>query len=123
MRNGYQRNNEEAKAHIDLDISFRLVGVEDYQEEAEEAHHYVHDEEYTVDTGIWVEVGEVIDGCDESIPWEEVAKTQCEIEDIGQVEGVLWDFIRYCGGYGGEQEVGLRIFVGDFGIETGSLRR
>lgn len=80
------------------------MGVEDYDEEADEAHHEVRDGEYTVHAFIWVEVGEVIDGCDESVPWEEVASTKCEVDDVGQVERVLWDFIGCGGGYGGEED-------------------
>lgn len=97
------------------------MGVEDDDEEDDEAHNHIGDGEYAVNAGLRVEVGEVIDGCDESVPWEEVAQTQCEVDYVGQMERVVWDFIG-CGaavdGCGGEEETRFRIFFGGFDGET-----
>lgn len=68
------------------------MGPADDGEEEEEADKHVDDREDAVDAGSGVEEGEVIDGCDEGVPWEEVAGAQGEVDDVGNVKGVFGDF-------------------------------
>lgn len=59
-------------------------------QEASEADDHVNDGENTVDGSFRVEVGKVIDGSDEAIPWEEKANAQSEVDDVAQIEFVFW---------------------------------
>ena len=59
------------------------MAVEDDNEEAHQAHEHVYDGEDTVNAGVGVEVGEVIDGCDERVPWKEVPESEGEVDDVG----------------------------------------
>lgn len=103
------------------------MGVEDDEEETNEAHQHVYDGEYTVHADVRVEVVEVIDGRDEGVPWKEVPAAQREVDYVGKVECVFGEFVIGCGGGGGcgcgcgggrEEEGGLGITVADFAGET-----
>lgn len=59
------------------------MGVEDDEEEGDDADDHVADGEDAVDGGVRVEVGEVIDGGDESVPGEEVAGAEGEVDEVG----------------------------------------
>ncbi|RWR73179.1 ubiquitin carboxyl-terminal hydrolase 34 [Cinnamomum micranthum f. kanehirae] len=88
---------EVARAQCEVDDVGKVegtgfVGPADDTNEEEEADEHVDDSEDAIDAGAGVEEGEVIDGCDEGVPWEEVARAQCEVDDVGKVEGVFGDF-------------------------------
>lgn len=116
--------DEEGEAHVDADEGVGLAGVEDDEEETDEAHHHVYDGEYTVHADVRVEVVEVIDGRDEGVPWKEVPAAQSEVDYVGKVECVFWEFVIGCGGGGcgcsggREEEGGLGISVADFAGDT-----
>lgn len=66
-----------------------MSAVEDDEEEGDEAEKHVADSEDAVDVGAGVEVGEVVDGGDEGVPWEEEAGAQGKVDGVGEVESVL----------------------------------
>lgn len=66
-----------------------MSAVEDDEEEGEEAEEHVADGEDAVDVGAGVEVGEVVDGGDEGVPWEEEAGAQDKVNGVSEEEGVL----------------------------------
>ena len=83
-RDHEQGDGEEHEAEVDPEASEALVRVEDDDhEEAEEADEHVDDGEDAVDGGGGVEVGEVVDGGDEGVPWEEEADAEGEVDDVG----------------------------------------
>lgn len=59
------------------------MAVKDDEEDADEADEHVNDGEDSVNVDVGVDEGEVIDGGDESVPWEEVAEADGEVDDIG----------------------------------------
>ena len=67
--------------------------VEHDDEEADESDEHVNDGEDAVDADVRVEVGEVIDGCDECVPWDEITCAECEVDDVREVEGVFRDLV------------------------------
>lgn len=83
-RDHEQGDGEEREAEVDPEAGEALMGVEDDDdEEAEEADEHVDDGEDAVDGGGRVEVGEVVDGGDEGVPWEEEADAEGEVDDVG----------------------------------------
>lgn len=78
-----ERNDEEGEANVDPHIGVGLVAVEDYEGDPHEADQHVNDGEDAVNAGIGVEIGEVINGSDESVPWEKVTETQGKIHNVG----------------------------------------
>lgn len=59
------------------------MGVRDYDKEANQTDEHVNDGEYTVDALVGVNIGEIIDGRDECIPWEEKSGAKREVDDVG----------------------------------------
>lgn len=69
------------------------MGERDGQQHRNQPHEHVHHREHAIDGGSGVEVGEVIYGGDECVPWEEITCTECEVDDVGQVECVPRDLV------------------------------
>ncbi|XP_020214655.1 ubiquitin carboxyl-terminal hydrolase 34 [Cajanus cajan] len=80
--NGEEGNNEEEQANVDSDKGVGFVAEEDDEEDSDEADEHVNNGEDAIDAGIGVEVGEVINGCDESVPREKVTQAQREIHYV-----------------------------------------
>lgn len=79
------------------------MGIEDNREEEEEGDEHVDDGEDAVDAGLRVEIGEVVDGGDEGVPWEEEAEAEGEEDDVSEVEGVRGDLGGGAAGDGEEE--------------------
>lgn len=56
--------------------------VKDDEEESKEADEHVNDSEDAVNAGVGVDVGEVIDGGDEIVPWKHVTEAEGEVDDV-----------------------------------------
>ena len=67
--------------------------VENGEDEGNEGNQHVNYGDDAVHTGIWVDVGEVINGCDESIPWEDNSKAQSEVDYVSEMGWVFGYFI------------------------------
>lgn len=65
------------------------MAVEDDEGDSDEADEHVNDGEDAVNAGVGVEIGEVINGCDESVPREKVAESQGEIHYVRQIPFVF----------------------------------
>lgn len=70
------------------------MGVNDDHQKAAETDHHVSDGKYAVNGNARIDIGEVIDGSDKGIPWEEKAETESKVDYVGQVENVFWGILR-----------------------------
>lgn len=68
-----------------------FVTIKDDEEEGNKADEHVNDGEDAVNANFRVEVGEVIDGGHEGVPWKEVAEAEGEVDDVGEMELVFGD--------------------------------
>lgn len=92
IHDGYDEEAEDVEGEAEVDAKARggaVSAVEDDEEEGEEAEEHVADGEDAVDVGAGVEVGEVVDGGDEGVPWEEEAGAQDKVNGVSEEEGVL----------------------------------
>lgn len=64
----------------------------DDEEKRNEAREHVRDREDAVNRDRRIEVGEVIDGRDEGVPWEEEPGAECEVDEVADGEVVLRRF-------------------------------
>lgn len=87
------------------------MGIEDDDEKEDEADEHVDDGEDPVDAGLRVDVGEVVDGGDERVPWEEEPETQREVDYVREMERVFWDFVS-----GSSSVAGFRLEEGVFRV-------
>lgn len=87
--NDEERNDEEDQTKVDSEKGFGAVTVQDDEGDSDEADEHVNDGEDAVNACVRVKIGEVINGCDESVPREKVTESQEEIHYVRQIPFVF----------------------------------
>lgn len=91
-RNSEQTEHKQSHAKVDSEASIGFMSVKDDQNKAKKGGENISDGEDPIHVGIGVDIGEIIDGGDESVPGEEAAGSEDEIRYVSYVERIFRNF-------------------------------